>query len=399
MKYDMVFEGGGAKGMVFVGAMQVFTEAGHTYDRLIGTSAGAITATTLAAGYSTEEMLDALSETVDGKPVFTTFMGEPPPFDDEHVQKSAIRALLRDIDAPLVPSFAEDRIDDAIARAIASNPTTRHLYSFVERGGWYSAHEFVAWLRRKLDEGMYKGKPRQFSDMSMAEMFAATGTELTLTGSDTTSGRLLIFNHHTAPDLPLVWAVRMSMSVPLLWQEVIWQKEWGLYRGDSITDHAIVDGGLLSNFPIELLLSDEAPVTAVMGEKRSEHIIGFLIDETLEVEGAPAVEGGASGASALADLRTVGRLKGLVETVTQARDKMVIDTFSNLVVHLPAKGYGTTEFNMTDARREALVKAGRTATEAYLSDDNLELAKDIDLEELERASEEANRIAMGILSR
>jgi predicted acylesterase/phospholipase RssA len=396
MKFDMVFEGGGAKGMVFVGAMQVFTEAGHTYDRLIGTSAGAITATTLAAGYSTEEMLNALSETVDGKPVFTTFMGDPPPFDDDHVENSAIRDLLRDIDVPALPNFIEDRLDDAFAKAIASNPTTRHFYSFVERGGWYSAHEFVTWLRRKLDEGMYKGKPRQFSNMSMAEMFAETGTELTLTGSDTTSGRLLIFNHRTAPDLPLVWAVRMSMSVPLLWQEVIWKEEWGLYRGDSITDHAIVDGGLLSNFPIELLLSDEEPVTAVMGEKRSENIIGFLIDETLEVEGAPSVAGGSS---ALGDLRTVGRIKGLVETVTQARDKMVIDTFSDLVVHLPAKGYGTTEFDMTDARREALVNAGRSATEAYLAAGTLELAKDIDLEELERASDEANRIAVGILSR
>jgi predicted acylesterase/phospholipase RssA len=344
-------------------------------------------------------MLNALSETVDGKPVFTTFMGDPPPFDDEHVQQSAIRELLRNIDVPLVPSFAEDRVDDAIARAIASNPTTRHLYSFVERGGWFSAHGFVVWLRRKLDEGMYNGKPRQFSDMSMAEMFAATGTELTLTGSDTTSGRLLIFNHRTTPDLPLVWAVRMSMSVPLLWQEVIWLEEWGLYRGDPITDHAIVDGGLLSNFPIELLLSDEPPVTAVMGEKRSENIVGFLIDETLEVDGAPPVEGGASGTSSLAELRTVGRLKGLVETVTQARDKMVIDTFSDLVVHLPAKGYGTTEFDMTDARREALVQAGRTATEAYLAAGSLEMAKDIDLEQLERASEEASRIAMAILSR
>jgi predicted acylesterase/phospholipase RssA len=235
--------------------------------------------------------------------------------------------------------------------------------------------------------------------MSMAQMFAATGTELTLTGSDTTSGRLLIFNHRTAPDLPLVWAVRMSMSVPLLWQEVIWLEEWGLYRGDSITGHAIVDGGLLSNFPIELLLSDEAPVTAVMGEKRSENIVGFLIDETLPVEGAPAAGDGSSGSSAFSDLRTIGRIKSLVETVTQARDKMVIDTFSNLVVHLPAKGYGTTEFDMTVPRREALVKAGRTAAERYLADDSLELAKDIDLDQLERASEEASRIAMGILSR
>ena len=398
MKFDMVFEGGGAKGIVFVGAMQVFTEQGHTFDRLIGTSAGAITATTLAAGYSNDEMMAALNERVDGKPVFTTFMGDPPPFDEEHIQKSAIRQLLRDMDLPLVPGFVEDRLDDELAKSIGTNPGLRHVYSFIERGGWYSAHDFVSWLRRKLDEGMYKGKKRNFSDMTMSEMFAATGTELTLTGSDITAGKLLIFNHRTTPDLPLVWAVRMSMSVPLLWQEVIWKEEWGLYRGKSLTDHAIVDGGLLSNFPIELFISEEKPVTDVMGEKKSSNIIGFLIDEKLAVKGAPPLPS-SEALAALGNLRTVARFGQLVNTVTQARDKMVIDTFSDLVVHLPAKGYGTTEFDMSDERRVALVKAGRVATEAYLTapDGVLAAPKDLDLDELMHAEEEANRIAFGIL--
>ena len=30
MEFDMVFEGGGAKGMVFVGAMKEFERRGHT---------------------------------------------------------------------------------------------------------------------------------------------------------------------------------------------------------------------------------------------------------------------------------------------------------------------------------------------------------------------------------
>lgn len=50
MKYDLVFEGGGAKGMVFVGACEEFFRRGHSFDRLLGTSAGASTATLLAAG-------------------------------------------------------------------------------------------------------------------------------------------------------------------------------------------------------------------------------------------------------------------------------------------------------------------------------------------------------------
>jgi len=35
MKYDLVFEGGGAKGSVFVGALQEFNARGHETGRLI----------------------------------------------------------------------------------------------------------------------------------------------------------------------------------------------------------------------------------------------------------------------------------------------------------------------------------------------------------------------------
>ena len=42
--FDIVFEGGGAKGTAFVGALEVLFGAGHKHRRLVGTSAGAITA-------------------------------------------------------------------------------------------------------------------------------------------------------------------------------------------------------------------------------------------------------------------------------------------------------------------------------------------------------------------
>ncbi|NOQ15090.1 MAG: patatin, partial [Methyloprofundus sp.] len=44
-EYDLVFEGGGAKGSVFVGALEVFFKNERRKSRrLLGTSAGAITA-------------------------------------------------------------------------------------------------------------------------------------------------------------------------------------------------------------------------------------------------------------------------------------------------------------------------------------------------------------------
>jgi predicted acylesterase/phospholipase RssA len=70
MIFDMVFEGGGAKGFSFVGALDQFLGRGHAVDRLLGTSAGSIAATLLAAGYSMPELLAALAERKDGKSVF-----------------------------------------------------------------------------------------------------------------------------------------------------------------------------------------------------------------------------------------------------------------------------------------------------------------------------------------
>ena len=95
MKYDLVFEGGGAKGMVFVGAMQVFEAQEHTFGRLLGASAGAITAALLAAGYDTVEMLAALEERVDGHSVFSGFLQKPTLMDETSMQSGAIRTLLR----------------------------------------------------------------------------------------------------------------------------------------------------------------------------------------------------------------------------------------------------------------------------------------------------------------
>jgi predicted acylesterase/phospholipase RssA len=367
MEFDLVFEGGGAKGMAFVGALQAFDAGGHRPGRLLGTSAGAITAVALAAGYTTDEIGAALLETVEGKPVFTTFLGEPGALTTEEQKMGAMRKFLEGVDLPFVPAPVESRLDDLLLERMSASPRLRNLLSFVERGGWYSADAFVVWLQRLLNTGQDGDRPRNYGDMTLSEFFLATGRELSLVAADITDSRMLVLNHRTAPDLLVVYAARMSMSVPLLWQEVIWRPEWGLYRGRDLTGHAIVDGGLLSNFPIELYLSGDQQVTDVMGEKRAGSVIGFLIDETLPVPDAPPLKV-QPASSALTDARPVQRLKELANTATQAHDKAVIDAFEDLVVRLPAKTYGTTEFDMTDARRAAIIASGKAVTQAYLDE-------------------------------
>jgi predicted acylesterase/phospholipase RssA len=399
MKYDLVFEGGGAKGMAFVGAYEEFVRRGHTFGRLLGTSAGAITAALLAAGYTPTEMLDALNEQENNKSVFEGFMGPPAPFTREEIDSSAIRKLLRDINIKALPDLIEDRLDDAIAQVLAQGTRSRHVFALVERGGWFSADRFITWMETKLDSGPWKDGQRHFSAMTLAQFHAETEVDLSLVAADTSAGQLLVLNHHTAPDCPVVWAVRMSMSIPFVWPEVVWDTSWGTYLGRGLTGDAIVDGGMLSNFPIELFISDEPQVTRVMGPKQGTPVLGLLIDEKTRVPQPASPRGLVEANIKPGELRTVQRLRRLVDTATSAHDKMVIDAFRNLVVRLPAGGYGTTEFNMTEVRRNALVASGRKAMSAYLSRAVAAAAapRSMATAQAQRTKRIADRIATGIL--
>lgn len=364
MQFDLVFEGGGICGIGFVGALREFARRGHTPGRIMGTSAGAITAAGLAVGYDANEMFATLTERIDGQPVFARFLSPPLHFAPDVIDQSSARSWLRAADIPLMPDSVEDRLDNWMLDRVLQTQIGRHLFSLVELGGWFTADEIVAWMERMLGAGMFRGRPRNFQHATLAELYAVTQTDLTLVATDVTAARLLVLNHRTAPDCPVVAAVRMSMSIPFLWQEVIWRAEWGRYRDKAIAGHAIVDGGVLANFPIELFITDAEMWTAVMGPKQHNHLIGLLIDNALPVPGAPLAA--ASSEGGLPALHTVRRLNAIVNTMLSARDKAVIEAYERFVVRLPAKGYGITEFAMSNARRDALVTAGEDAMRNYL---------------------------------
>src|SRR5262249_1467382 len=143
MNYDLVFEGGGAKGMVFVGACEEFFRRGHSFGRLLGTSAGAITATLLAAGYTPQEMLEALVEKgPDGKSVFAGFMGPPGPFSDEELRASATQRLLDGVDFTFVPEIVQKKLHEMLLKGLSESGQFRHVLALIERGGWFAADRF-----------------------------------------------------------------------------------------------------------------------------------------------------------------------------------------------------------------------------------------------------------------
>jgi predicted acylesterase/phospholipase RssA len=370
MKYDLVFEGGGAKGLVFAGAIQALEAAGHEVGRVIGTSAGAITATLLAAGYDSAELMAAVNEKLPtGKPRFSNFMDVPESFEGDVVNKSLSYQVLKEMDIPYIPAVVEEPLDRLIIAGLMQSPPYRHIFSFVEQGGWYAGAKFLEWIQEKLN-----ANGRNLGSTTLSGFHQITGRDLSVVAADTTGQEMLVLNHRTSPGCPVAWAVRMSMSVPFVWQEVRWQAGWGQYRGRDLTDHIIVDGGLLSNFPLHLLLSRDEEIIEIMGDDPGDNeVMGLLIDETLPVPNAPLPPAPPRPATAsalsrieLGQLVIVQRLKGMADTLTTAHDKFVIDAYKHLVCRLPAATYGTLEFNMTDERVKALVAVGRAVVEAHL---------------------------------
>ena len=396
MQFDLVFKGGGAKGMAFVGALREFERRGLSSRRLVGTSAGAITATLLAAGYDSRQMYDALTETdADGNTVFAAFI--TPPTLEEFVDATLEKAILFQLTAKFGHWLGTLRVPALKATGLTNNALSRQAggkilhrilgtvdeqgrdfllssISIVEQGGLFSARNFEQWLADKLS-----AQDERFAEATLHQMHALTGRDISLVATDVTSKKMLVLNHRTAPDLPLIRAVRMSMSIPYVWTPVVWRGAWGNYQGNSISGHRIVDGGVLSNFPVRLTTSSSEIVKSVMGatDPKGAATIGMLLDSSLRVPDSGRYEGATGVLKKLKDVRkdTMGDIRvtnfftftsDITNTLMEGNDNFAIAALQDVVCQLPVGGYETLEFDMSRERQEALIAAASDAMMKHL---------------------------------
>ena len=412
MKVDLVFQGGGAKGIAYVGALRAFEqhEPGLDMRRLVGTSAGAINVALLAAGYSYKEMAEVLNDTdAEGQPVFDSFMAIPKPseFEDVEFNKTLIisalelltQAGLNKLNLPAIVTTGLSWVQPVINWVIGLRPVECKLnflleripegwhdfalqaFNLIERGGIFSARKFMDWMFERLES---KGLDRE---ITFRHLFEHSGKDLTLVGSDITGQQMLVLNHMTTPDLPVAWAVRMSMNIPFVWDPVVWQPGFGRYNGNNIEGHRIVDGGALSNFAIRLTTSDDPEVRAVMDNERfppnDAFTLGFILDSNLPVPDAPPAPGpeAAEQSKLMAFLNIIdyvrtdmtnptnalNTFKELLLTMMVATDNLSIAAHTDQICRLPVQGFGTLEFGMTEERREALKQAAFNTTQQFLN--------------------------------
>ena len=297
---DVVFEGGGVKGIGLVGAVAVAEEQGYKWMNLAGTSAGAIVATLIAAGYTAEEMKEILN-----KLDYNNFK------DRSNLDK-----------LPLVGSMA----------------------SLIFEKGIYEGRFFQTWMGDLL-----KAKNiTTFGDLLVpGEQDNKYRFKLRVIASDITEGKMLVLpqdivDYGIRPeDLNVAFAIRMSMSIPFFYEPV---KLQNMKTGQT---SYIVDGGVLSNFPVWLF--DRA------GGLPEWPTFGFKLVEP--DEGAQHHIGGP-----------ISLLVALFSTMMEAHDARYIkDQDFVRTVPIPTLGVKTTEFDISHERCEALYQSGRKAAEKFFS--------------------------------
>ena len=192
---NLVFEGGGVKGIAYGGALQKLDEFGiiSQIERVAGTSAGAITATLLAIGYTASQVSDILAETD-----FSVFP-----------------------DTGLDIFYGSKRL--------------------LKNYGWHRGNEFESWLEKHIEARTGKND-LTFLELHNLKQQDKTNThrELYVVGSNLSRQMAEIFCYETTPHMEIRKAVRISMSIPFYFQCV--------RSGGDI----LVDGGLTLNYPIAL---------------------------------------------------------------------------------------------------------------------------------------------------
>ena len=152
-------------------------------------------------------------------------------------------------------------------------------------------------------------------------------------------------------ELDVALAVRMSMSIPIFFEPVRVKDAAG-------KDHVIVDGGMLSNFPVWLFdcEDEEVPDWPTFGMLLVEPDPKTPIGERI-----PPPEPAPRGVRGL-----VALLSGMVHTMMEAHDRLYLEKAQYArTISIPTLGVHTTEFDITPARTQALYESGRSAAEKW----------------------------------
>ena len=311
MDADLVLEGGGVKGIGLVGAYASLTDAGYEFHRIAGTSAGAIVGALIAAG----------------------------------MQPAQLENVMREVDYGL---FEDQGFIDHLGLVGKGA-------SLLFEKGIYEGRYLREWLDGLL---ITLGK-RTFGDLRIEDPHSSLPQEkayrLVVMASDVTRGELVRLPWDypryglKADDQLVADAVRASMSIPFFYEPL--QFKGRDANGKEVVSF-MVDGGMLSNFPIEVFdrTDGKPPRWPTFGIKLSARPTSEVV-QRFEVKGI------------------LGLARAMVGTMTNFHDQMHIDDPSVLArtMFVDSGNVKATDFNIDSPTQELLFEHGRAAAGKFLT--------------------------------
>ncbi|TFV58133.1 Patatin [Geodermatophilus sp. DF01-2] len=313
---DLVLEGGGVKGIALVGAALELLGR-YRFERVAGSSAGAVLAAFLATGLDAEGVLERASR------------------------------------------LEYDRVPDAWAPV----PVVAPAIGLLTRSGLHPGRYITEWVRRELaDLGVHTfGDLRRDDPGDDPALAPWQRYRLVVTATDVTRGRLLRLpwdyrEYGLDPDAqPVADAVRASLAIPYFFApRTLRNRRTG---GRS----TLVDGGVLSNFPVETFDRTDGAVPrwptfgVGVGATLSDEDVSvfphrWLLPPPLRL------------------------LDSLVATTVTARDRgyLAQPCVRRRAFPIDTTGTGLTEFDIGVAERARLIASGSAAAREFLAGWNWE---------------------------
>jgi NTE family protein len=322
---NLVFEGGGVKGIAYVGAMEVLEEKGILKDilRVGGTSAGAINAVLLGLNYSVAETKEIL-----GRLNFRRFL------DDTW-------GIVRD------------------------------SHRLVNEFGWYKGEYFRDWIGEIIER---KTGNSESTFLEVAGLKAARGfRDLYFMGTNLSTGFGEVFSHEHTPRMCLADAVRISMSIPLFFA-----------AKRSLRGDVYVDGGVVDNYPVKLFDRQKYVVAhsrspgyyathnqairqaglTISPYVYNQETLGFRLDSAREI--AVFRDQAEPEHRRIEDF--FAYTWALVGTILSIQNNTHLHSDDwQRTIYIDTLGVGTTDFDLSDERKVALVASGRLNTEKYFA--------------------------------
>lgn len=299
---DLVLEGGGVRGIGLVGAISELSKESYSFNRIAGTSAGAIVGSLLAAGCSPDKMVDIM-QSLD-------------------YQKFRDPTLLSRFGAP-----------GKIASLLIENGLYRGDYLHDWIAGQLAACNVTTFADLKLADHPDNLPPEK-------------AYKLVIVTADLSKGQLvyLPWDYHKYgldPDTQTVAsAIRTSMSIPFF------------YKPARIGRNTLVDGGLLSNFPVNVFDTPKGiePKWPTFGIKLSAKEKSTLANPRM-------ITGPLSLASAM------------YATAVNGHDQRHLDNPATLArtIFVDSEDIQATNFDITAGEQQKLFKNGQKATKKFLA--------------------------------